>query len=525
MAESSGAELATESTIQRCANSGSGEETDYVDRSISEPNKKNSLIRKMVEILLAEWESQSKGEGKIIDFHMPDELKKLFKLELLEAGTPDEELLPICRSIVDLSLHAGHPGYFNQLWGGLDEYGLLSAWMVEALHTSVYTYEVAPLFSLMEQYIVRYVGGEIVGFPEVDKVDGLFNPGGSLSNILGMHLARYNLNSSVKTKGNNVFEKPLVILTSEESHYSLQKGASVLGIGTDYVWKVATDTSGRMLPQKLEERIAEAKTTGLTPLLVSATSGTTVLGAYDPIEEIAEICERNGIWLHVDAAWGGAAMLSSKLRPLVKGIERADSVIWNPHKMLGLPLQCAMFLTRHKHLLLECNSNKSSYLFQTDKPYDSEYDIGDKTFLCGRKNDALKFWLTWKARGKFALTAAVENAFDMAEYFANLIRDREGFHLVLPKVQCTNVCFWYIPPKLRKHVDWNSESFKEALGKVAPALKRRMLDQGTIFIGYQPIEHRKLPNFFRLVVHCNPQPTRESMLYVVTEFERLGADF
>lgn len=117
-------------------------------------------------------------------------------------------------------------------------------------------------------------------------------------------------------------------------------------------------------------------------------------------------------------------------------------------------------------MLLECNSNKSSYLFQSDKFYDAEYDIGDKTFVCGRKNDALKLWLTWKGRGKADLTAAVEKAFDMAEYLAELLRDREGFQLVLPKVQCTNVCFWYIPPSMRGTVDWKSESFRAKLGKV-----------------------------------------------------------
>lgn len=121
--------------------------------------------------------------------------------------------------------------------------------------------------------------------------------------------------------------------------------------------------------------------------------------------------------------------------------------------MLGIPLQCAMFLTRHKvglplffifrysaafifqGLLLQCNSNKSSYLFQSDKFYDVRYDIGDKTYQCGRKNDVLKLWLTWKGRGKANLTASVENAFAMAAYFNGLIRDREGFHLVLPEVR------------------------------------------------------------------------------------------
>ncbi|GAV03370.1 hypothetical protein RvY_13801 [Ramazzottius varieornatus] len=482
------------------------------------------LIRRVVDILLETWEHQTDEGGKILDFNMPDKLMKIFTLELGEKGAADDELVPICQSIVDLSLHAGHPAFYNQLWGGLDEYGLLSAWMVEALHTSVYTYEVAPLFTLMETYLIQHIGKELIGYPDVDNIGGLFNAGGSISNMMAIQLARYKQNPSVKTRGNHAFDKPLIILTSVEAHYSIQKAANVLGIGTDNVWKVPTDDNGCMRPNKLEEEIGRAGKEGKLPVMVNATSGTTVLGAYDPLDQVAKICEKHKIWMHVDAAWGGAVMLSPKLRHTMKGIERADSVTWNPHKMLGLPLQTALLITRHKGLLLECNSNKSSYLFQSDKFYDAEYDIGDKTFVCGRKNDALKLWLTWKGRGKADLTAAVENAFDMAEYLAELLRDREGFQLVLPKVQCTNVCFWYIPPSMRGTVDWKSESFREKLGKVAPCLKKRMMEKGSLFIGYQPNENRNLPNFFRMVIHCNPRPTRENMHFVVEEIERLGAD-
>ncbi|XP_055339617.1 cysteine sulfinic acid decarboxylase-like [Paramacrobiotus metropolitanus] len=494
------------------------------------PNGENNnytgkkLVEEVVALLLKTWENRANKNGKIVDFLLPEDMKKSFDLAVADTGNSEDKMVEICKQIVDLSLHAGHPAFFNQLWGGLDEYGLMSAWMVEALHTSVYTYEVAPSFTLMELYMIRYVGKELIGYTDEDDIDGLFNPGGSISNILGMHLARYRYQPDVKKKGNATFDKPLIILTSEECHYSLQKGASVMGLGTDNVWKVAVDEFGCMIPEELERRIKEAHEQGVVPFFVSATSGTTVFGAFDPLDAIADICQKYNIWMHVDAAWGGAAMVSPKLSYLVKGINRADSVIWNPHKMLGLPLQTAMFITKHKKLLHECNSNKSSYLFQSDKFYDMDYDIGDKTFMCGRKNDALKLWLSWKGRGRSHLAAAVENAFDMAEYLASLIREKEGFHLVIPKVQCTNVCFYYIPPSVRSNVDWNSDKFRESIGKVAPRLKQRMMEQGTLFIGYQPHENRKLPNFFRMVIHCNPPATKDSMKFVVDEIDRLGSD-
>ena len=121
-----------------------------------------------------------------------------------------------------------------------------------------------------------------------------------MSNMMALHLARFKQNNSVKTKGNHAFDKPLIVLTSDEAHYSIQKAANVMGIGTDNVWKVQTDDYGRMRPDKLEEEISRAVNEGKLPVMVNATSGTTVLGAYDLLVEIADICEKHKIWMHVD---------------------------------------------------------------------------------------------------------------------------------------------------------------------------------------------------------------------------------
>lgn len=150
--------------------------------------------------------------------------------------------------------------------------------------------------------------------------------------------------------------------------------------------------------------------------------GTTVLGAIDPLEGIADLCAEFGMWMHVDAAWGGGILMSSKYRHLLKGIERyvycrheilifrrliayylhlylrADSVVWNPHKLLAVPQQCSTFLIRHPKILYEANSASASYLFQKDKFYDPKWDVGDKYLQCGRRADVLKFWFMWQAK-------------------------------------------------------------------------------------------------------------------------------
>ncbi|KAI8437541.1 hypothetical protein MSG28_011841 [Choristoneura fumiferana] len=170
-----------------------------------------------------------------------------------------------------------------------------------------------------------------------------------------------------------------------ESHYSIKKAAHWLGFGTESVRVIKTNAKGQMIVEELELAVLKDKEAGKYPLLVNATAGTTVLGAIDPLQKTADVCKKYGIWMHVDACWGGSLILSQKHKSKLNGIERAHSISWNPHKMAGAPLQCSVFLVREKGLLHEANSAAAQYLFQQDKFYDVSYDTGDKSIQCGRK--------------------------------------------------------------------------------------------------------------------------------------------
>uniref|UniRef100_A0A8P0TER0 Cysteine sulfinic acid decarboxylase n=2 Tax=Canis lupus familiaris TaxID=9615 RepID=A0A8P0TER0_CANLF len=306
---------------------------------------------------------------------------------------------------------------------------------------------------------------------------------------------------------------------SEKCHYSIKKGAAFLGLGTDSVRIVKTDERGKMIPEDLERQIGLAEAEGAVPFLVSATSGTTVLGAFDPLEAIADVCQRHGLWLHVDAAWGGSVLLSQTHRHLLDGIQRADSVAWNPHKLLTAGLQCSALLLRDtSNLLRRCHGSQASYLFQQDKFYDVALDTGDKVVQCGRRVDCLKLWLMWKAQGGQGLERRVDQAFALAWYLVEELKKREGFELVM-EPEFVNVCFWFVPPSLRGRQ--KCPDYSERLAKVAPVLKERMVKAGSMMIGYQP--HGTRGNFFRMVV-ANPALTRADMDFLLNELERLGQD-
>lgn len=296
----------------------------------------------------------------------------------------NDALEQLCRNVVRLSVKTGHRFFCNQLFGGVDPVGLAGSWLTEALNTSQYTFEVGPVFTLIENVLLEKCL-ELFGF--CSGGEGIFSPGGSMNNMYAMTLARYQRNPDSKRCG--IFGSvPLVAFTSVEAHYSMKKAAHWIGLGLDNLCLVETNSRGQMCPRALEAAIGQvlAENGARIPFFVCATAGTTVLGAFDNFVEISEVCRRHHLWLHVDACLGGSAVLSpAKKEQLLLGIADADSLSWNPHKSLGVPLQCSMLLTRHEGLLHKCNSANADYLFQQDKFYDTNYDSGDKSVQCGRK--------------------------------------------------------------------------------------------------------------------------------------------
>ncbi|XP_072105763.1 cysteine sulfinic acid decarboxylase isoform X2 [Mobula birostris] len=289
-----------------------------LDRPLNDPKGGEQFVQDAFQVILDE--AIRKGtdvDEQVCEWKEPDELRALLDLDLVDAGEPSEKLLERCRDVIRYSVKTIHPRFYNQLFAGLDHHSLVGRYITETLNTSQYTYEIAPVFVLMEEVVLKKLC-ELIGWK---NCDGLFCPGGSMSNMYAMNVARYKLFPEIKKRG--LWELPrMAVFTSKESHYSVTKGAAFQGLGTDSVYMVKADERGRMIPKELEEQISIAKSKGAVPFLVNATSGTTVFGAFDPLPEIADICEKQGIWLHVDAAWGGSALLSKKHRHLLTGIER-----------------------------------------------------------------------------------------------------------------------------------------------------------------------------------------------------------
>ncbi|CAJ0942109.1 unnamed protein product, partial [Mesorhabditis belari] len=472
-----------------------------------------TFLGEVVKVLLKYICEENQRETKILEFHHPTEMKKIIDLTIPDEPQPLEELVKACEQVLSLGVRTGHPRFFNQISCGLDLVSMAGEWLTATANTNMFTYEIAPVYILMEKEVLRKMWEAIGWDPE--KSDGIFAPGGAIANLYAMNTARHHMFPRSKHLGNG--EIPILCcFTSQDCHYSIKSAASVTGIGSDHCFYIKTDSGGRMIPEALEQQIIRCKNEGMQPFFVCATAGTTVYGAWDPIEKIADICERYRIWLHVDAAWGGGLLLSPEHRYKLSGIERAQSVTWNPHKLMGAILQCSACLFRQDGLLFQCNQMSADYLFQQDKPYDVNYDTGDKAIQCGRHNDTFKLWLMWKSKGMEGYRKQINYLMDLAAYFSERLRATDGYELVVDPPEFLNICFWYIPQKMRG-LDLAEKMAR--LEKIAPKIKAKMMERGTTMVGYQP--DKKRPNFFRMII-SNQAITRADLDFLIDEIVDIG---
>ena len=417
-------------------------------------DKDKFLDEKILKIINTYIEETSSDATPVTRHISPSRLMKDLDLNLNKNGCNLDELYGFIENYLRNSVRTGHRQYFNQLWSGYTLPGFLGEMITALSNTSMYTYEVAPVATILETELVKKMG-HFVGYSDPE---GQFVTGGSNGNLLAMMIARNRERADARRKGiRDGFR--LAAFVSDQAHYSYEKAANVIGIGSDQVKKVPSDSKGAMIPEELEKMIEEAVEQNFVPFFIGATAGTTVKGAYDPCDAIAPIAERYKIWFHIDASHGGGVFLSPKWRHLVSGSEKSDSIIWNSHKMMGLPLVCSMFLVKEKgHMLRTFTASGTDYIFHDHGL--GAHDLGPQSLQCGRRVDSLKLWLAWKYYGDEEYAARIENFFDLSAYAEEIIRHHSNLELMAERTS-VNICFRYTAPHLRNFNDFNKKIREE----------------------------------------------------------------
>jgi glutamate/tyrosine decarboxylase-like PLP-dependent enzyme len=425
-----------------------------------------------------------------------------------------EELLDICRRIMDWSPRTAHPHFVSQIYSRADLYGIGAEVIVAALNNNVHVFQLSPALTVIEKVMVEYLS-DVFGFGAAGGTgyaEGAFVPGGSLGNLQALYVARHKFNPAIREDGFPVNGKQLVAFCGEGAHYSIEKAAMALGIGRSNMRKVPSDTGGRMRVDLLEAAIIESVARGEAPFCVCATAGTTVLCAFDQLIPISEVARRYGLWLHVDAAWGGAAAFSPRHAHLLDGLDQADSLTFSAHKMLGAPIQCVAFLVhaRHPGLLQQAMALDAPYLYQNSTGnQNAEPDLSRMTLQCGRRGDALKLWLMHEALGDAGLAKRVDDCVDWAEGFRSEIelRESKGSGFILYQCSFSTVCFWYVPRAMLPvrvmdlepgSTDWN------VVDEIPDKVRNEMIESNDcMLVSYGSTTG--LPRFFRLGLSSAPE--------------------
>ncbi|HYE58705.1 MAG TPA: pyridoxal-dependent decarboxylase, partial [Rhodothermales bacterium] len=301
----------------------------------------------------------------------------------------------------------------------------------------------APAPTEVERLTVNWIK-EILGVPA--SAEGVFVSGGSMANLCGLTAARDWKAPGFTDTG--AAGRTLRIYTSQEAHFSVHKAAGLLGIGRANVREVRVDEHLRMDTSDLVRLIEEDLTAGFLPCCVVASAGTVGTGAMDPLRAIRSVSDRYGLWMHVDASYGGFAALAPSARPLFDGLETADSVALDPHKWMYLPLDVGCVLYRDGAAARTAFAHGAEYTRILALEAEEAYAFWDYTPELSRRFRALKVWMTLRLVGTRALSEAIEGNLACARYFARRVEASDDFEMLAP-VELSIFCFRHVPPALR----------------------------------------------------------------------------
>jgi aromatic-L-amino-acid decarboxylase len=371
------------------------------------------------------------GEYPVLAQVQPGQLADALPAHAPECGEPMDWILDdFRRQIVPGITHWNHPRFFAYFGITASGPGILGEMLSAALNVNGMLWRTSPAATELEQVTLGWLR-EWIGLPP--EFFGIIYDTASVSSLHAIAAAREMADPEVRRRG---VSAGLTLYTSEQSHSSIEKGAIALGIGRDYVRRVPVNERFEMRADVLAQLVEADVAAGRRPFCVVATAGTTSTTSVDPIPEIAGIAERHGMWLHVDAAYGGPAAIAPEFRDVLRGAERADSLVTNPHKWMLTPVDISAFYTRHPDVLRRAFSLVAEYL----KTPDRAVNLMDYGVQLGRRFRALKLWFVMRYFGRERIAEMIRTHCAFARRFAELLEE-DGRLEVLAPVRLSVVCF------------------------------------------------------------------------------------
>lgn len=363
----------------------------------------------------------------------PGELAAQLPASAPECGEPMEAVLAdFERLILPAVTHWNHPRFHAYFSVSASAPGILAEALIAALNMNGMLWKTSPAATELEQVTLGWLR-EWLGLP--GNFFGVIHDTASTNAVHAIAAARFRADPQVRRRGHT---QPLTLYASELAHSSIEKGAMVLGIGLDNVRKIPVDSEFRMRPDRLEEAICQDLASGRKPFFVCATVGTTSVASIDPVPAVADVAARYGLWLHVDAAYGGAAAVAPELRHVLAGAERADSLVVNPHKWLFTPIDLSALYTPHPDILRQTFSVVPEYLRTSED--ERVVNFMDYGIPLGRRFRSLKLWFIMRYFGRERVAEIIRTHIRWASEFASWVAADPRFELAAP-APLSLVCF------------------------------------------------------------------------------------
>lgn len=451
------------------------------------------LLDDLTRYIRSAWESFE--HPRPAEPHVAADLSQRLTESLPQRPAESTQVLADAVSVLDSSISPSRPLFLAYIGSSGLEAGVLASALSAVYDVNLATS--AGAADALDAQTVRWLG-EFFGYP---VAEGHFTSGGQISNFTGVLVARENALPGTRTNG--VPSAPLAVYCSAEAHHSNVRAVEAAGLGSRSIRKIPIDANRRMDAADLERQLAADVAAGVTPVAVIATAGTTLSGAVDPLDAIADVCERYGVWLHVDGAYGLPAAVSPQTADLFRGLERADSVTVDIHKWMGLQKSCSLFMVRHRGALVRAFGHDEQYMLHDQ---DSVNPV-DRTFEYSRPFRALKPWLALKLYGADQFRTWIDHTIDLARQFTEAVRAHDRFEL-LHDPQLSTICFRALHVDEAKRNEFNSA--------LAAAAQR----DGRVFLASASIdEHTCLR-----VTFVNYRTTADDTASVLTVLDELATE-
>ncbi len=405
-----------------------------------------------------------------------------------------ERMSAIMSKMLSSGQNLHHPHYIgHQVPASVPLAGLFDA--VSSITNQVMAiYEMGPWATAVEHAVVDAMCRK-VGWDEGCGT-GLLTHGGSLANLTALLTAR---NVVLPGSWENGVPSETVLIAHSDAHYCVTRSAGILGLGSRQVVKAELDSHGRMDVVRLDQLIQQLKAAGRKIMAVSTCACATPTGAFDDLQRIADICEKQGLWLHVDAAHGGGLLMSRQHRHKLSGIEQADSIVWDAHKMLFVPALCAAVLYKNKAHRFETFQQNAPYLFDPSAPGMADIDSGMRTIECTKRAIGFGLWGLWSLFGEEIFEQLVDHTIGRAREFFEMLKAAEDFE-TLHEPECNIVAFRYVPGFMR-------DASPEAMDQFQRELRTNLIRSGSFYIVQTTLSQRAA---LRVCV-MNPMTTTEDL--------------